>query len=102
MKSLFAKKIICKHCNGFFKRRIERGKVKYCCTNYEAKKGCTKRIPIEEDFLLAVIEKRFQRKLSESEIKELIEKIEIEDKLLFTIWIKDQEPIIYGRNHIVY
>jgi hypothetical protein len=102
MKSLFAKKLICKHCNGFFKRKIERGKVKYCCTNYNAGK-CGRRIIIEESFLIMCLEKRHNRKLSHVEIGDLVSRIVVEDKLLFEIELSDgSESIYYGTNFIRY
>jgi hypothetical protein len=99
--SLFKKKVICVHCGGFFKRRKERNKYKMICSRVDNYGDC-KRVVIEEDFLISTLEKRFGRELTDVEIVEVVEKIEIEDKLLFKIYLKDQEPIIYGRNHIVY
>ncbi|MBL4955202.1 hypothetical protein JK635_23970 [Neobacillus sp. YIM B02564] len=102
MKSLFQRKIFCRICGCSYKRRVERGKIKYCCSYSELGKANHKRVVIEESFLINCIERRFNKKLSYDEIRGVVEKIEIEDKLLFTIYLNGQEPIIYGRNHIVY
>jgi hypothetical protein len=100
--SLFKSKIKCKHCEKSYLGKLEKGKRKYICSTYHKNSSKCVRIPIFEEFLLQVIERRFGRELSVEEIQEYVELIEIEDKLLFTVHIKDQEPIIYGRNHIVY
>jgi hypothetical protein len=102
MKSLFKSKIKCSHCGNSYLGKLEKGKRKYICMSYHKNSSTCVRIPIFEEFLVQVIERRFGMELSYEEIQENVLLIEIEDKLLFTIHIKDQEPIIYGRNHIVY
>lgn len=98
---LFSKKIKCIHCGGNFKAKTERGKRKYICSTYDNYGKC-KRIPIEEDFLKQVIKKRFGENITDEEIKNKVERIEVEDKLLFKIYLKDDQPIIYGRKHIIF
>jgi hypothetical protein len=101
--SLFHKKIKCVHCGGNFKARKDNGKTLYICSrisNYGA--DSCRRIPIYEDFLLSVLEKRFQRELTNEEIRENVLHIEIVNKMLFTVYLKDQEPIVYETNHIIF
>jgi hypothetical protein len=102
VKSLFGKRLVCSHCKGYFKRKLERGKVKYCCTNYDAGK-CDRRVIIEELFLIMCLEKRYNKKLSDDEVGELVDRIVIEDKLLFEIELSDgSDSIIYGEKFIRY
>jgi hypothetical protein len=103
VKSLFQRKIFCKICICSYKRRVERGKVKYCCSNSEIGKATHKRVVIEESFLIQCIEKRFNRQLSHEEIRQLVDRIEIEDKLLFEITFTDgSESILFGKQFIRY
>lgn len=102
MRSLFYKKITCKHCKGYFKRKLERGKVKYCCTNYNVGK-CDRRVVMEEEFLINCVEKRYNRKLTQDEVGELVSRIVVENKLLFEIELSDgSESILYGEKFIRY
>ncbi len=98
---LFSKKIKCKHCGGNFKSKKERGKRKYICSRYDNYGEC-RRVIIEEDFLIGVINKRYGKELSEKEIKSKVDYIEVEDKLLFTIYLTDMEPIVFSRHNIIY
>lgn len=100
--AIFTKKIRCLHCGGNFKRRKNRKKYAWICSRRENGYTNCPRVQLDEDFLISVIERRYQRKLSTEEIIEKVEKIEVEDKLLFKIYLKDQEPIIYGRKQIIY
>ena len=100
-KSLFNRKLICVHCKGYFKKRTQRNKSIYLCSRVDNYGDC-KRIPVDEQFLISAIEKRVQRKLTHEEIRDMVDRVEIEDKLLFTIYLNDQEPIVYGRNQIIY
>jgi hypothetical protein len=102
MKSIFKSKIKCIHCGGNFKRKIEREKVKYCCTNYNVGK-CDKRVILEESFLIGLLEKRFQRELTHEEIMKLVDRIIVEEKLLFEIELTDgSQSILFGRNLVRY
>lgn len=101
--SLFHKKIKCMHCGGNFKARKDNGKTLYICSrisNYGA--GACRRIPIYESTLKEAIFRRFQRELTDEEIRENVIHIEIENKMLFKIFLKDQEPIVYETNRIIF
>lgn len=104
----FKKKIKCLHCNGYFKKKSERGKRKtYVCTNYDSRNGkCNKRVAIPEQQLLDVILKRYEIRSVNIDVEEVADRVEevlIEDKLLFRIKLKDfGDEIIYGKNHINY
>lgn len=108
MSNLFKKKIICQHCNGFFKIKSERGKRKvYLCTNYDSRNGkCDKRIAIPEQQLIDVILKRYSIRgieIDEDSIRGKVEEIIVEDRMLFRIKLNDfEDEIIYGKNHINY
>lgn len=100
--NIFTKKIKCLHCEGNFKRRKNRSRYVWICSRRENRYTNCPRVELDEGFLISALEKRYQRKLSNEEIVGKVERIEVEDKLLFTIYLNDDEPIIYGKNHIVY
>lgn len=100
--AIFSGKIKCLHCQGNFKRRKNRNKYAWICSRRE--NGYTKcpRVQIDEDFLISCLTRRYGKELSEKDIVEKVDKIEVEDKLLFTIYLNDQAPIIYGKNQIIF
>ena len=98
---MFSKLIVCSHCGSSFKAKKERGKYKYLCSRYDNKSDC-KRIPMEQSFLKEIIDHRFQRELTEEEIREHVIHIEVENKMLFKVYLKDQEPIVFEENRIIY
>lgn len=109
MRSLFFKKLRCKHCGGSFKLKSERGKRNvYVCTNYDLRNGkCNKRVAIPEDTIINAVNKRYEiRKgitLSEKDVASKIKEIVIEDRLLFQISLEDfEDDIVYGTKHIIY
>lgn len=57
---------------------------------------------MDESFLIQVLEKRFNKTLTPEEIIENVIQIEVEDTLLFTIKLKNQESIVYGRNKVIF
>ncbi|WP_144510025.1 hypothetical protein [Bacillus sp. FJAT-22090] len=75
--------------------------MKYICSNYDNFGKCV-RIPIEEEYLVELIENRLNVKVDRQAIEEHIELIKIEDAHLFEILIKDQESILFSRNGIRY
>lgn len=100
-KSLFNNKIKCFHCDSNFKLKKERGVNKYICTKYDNIGKCI-RIPILEDFLVDLIEKRMSEVVSRELIDEHIEKIVIEDIDLLEIFVINQESILLSRTHLRY
>jgi hypothetical protein len=101
MGSLLKGKIRCKHCNGNFKKRKNRKKTVYLCSRVDNYGDC-KRVTLSEEFLLSTIKRRYNEDLSDEELVSKVEIIIVEDELLFEIKLIDQDPIIYGRNKIVY
>lgn len=99
--AMFSKLIICSRCGSRFKTKKERAKIKYICSRYDNKGDC-KRIPMHEEFLKEVIDHRFKRELTEEEIRENVLHIEVENKMLFKVYLKDQEPIVFEENRIIY
>jgi hypothetical protein len=108
MTTIFHKKIICTQCNGFFKRRKNRSKYTWICSRRENGYTDCKRVQIDEQMLIETINKRYfirqYTEISEQDIKNKVMRIEVEDKLLFKIWLTDfaDDPIVYSRNKIVY
>lgn len=100
-KPLFSKKIKCYHCGGNYKAKLERGKRVYICSRYDnyGKDKCV-RIPIREERILRIIQRRYDEQLKNEEVAKLVEQITVEDKYLFKIELKNDKPIIYGRNFI--
>jgi len=99
MPSLFNGKIKCARCNGAFKKKNERGTVRYICSNYDNYSKCI-RIPIQEDFLVELIQKRLNREVDRQLVEDYVELILVEETNLVEIFIKDQESILLSRTHL--
>lgn len=102
--ALFSKKIKCVHCGGNYISKKERGKHKYICRNYDklGKEYC-RRIVISEEFLMELLNRRFEAdELTVEEMVDEVELIEVDEKLKFTINFNNDEPIIFGDNFIQY
>jgi hypothetical protein len=109
MRSLLFKKIHCLNCGSTFKSKLERGKRVYVCSRYNGTKGeCKKRVIIHEDKIINLVKERYHVKLGQEltreEIGNKVEKIEIEDKLLFRIKLSDfrDNDIIFERNRLIF
>ena len=100
-KSLFNKKIKCLHCGSYFKKKNERSKVKYICSSYDNKGECI-RIPIEEDFLVELIQKRLNKEVTREVVDEHVNEIIIEgiNPYLLEMQLNDQESILFSRDGI--
>lgn len=101
-KSLFNKKIKCLHCSKNFKAKKERGeKVRYVCSSYDNKGECI-RIPVKEEFLIELIEKRLKTEIDREVIDEYIEMITVEnvDPYLLEIKFYEQESILFSKTGI--
>lgn len=85
----FSLLIQCKKCGMSFKAKRERGKVKYVCSGYEryGKAFCGRHV-IKEDELNDMIEFKFQRELSDKEIRCEIDRIYVMGKF-YEIFYKD-------------
>jgi hypothetical protein len=99
--SLFRGKIHCVHCSGKFKKRNNRNNPVYICSKVD-NYGTCKRVTIPENKLLEIIQNRYSEELTKEELADKVIRIDIEDELLFTIELVDQDPIIYGRNRIIF
>jgi hypothetical protein len=85
----FSTLIRCKKCGKFFKAKKERKKVKYLCSGYERfGKDYCKRSIIKEETLNDMIERKFERPLTDKEVREKVEIIYVEGKF-FEIFYKD-------------
>ncbi|PAV30149.1 hypothetical protein CIL05_06695 [Virgibacillus profundi] len=106
--ALFSKKIKCAHCGGNFKSKMQRGKRIYLCSRYDARNGsCNKRVALFEQFLIDVINKRYEikwgRVLDEDEMRDKVVEINVEEKNVFRIRLADfEEDIIYSENKYVF
>lgn len=102
-KSLFAKKIKCSHCGSGMKKKSERGNVKYVCSAYDNRGECV-RVPIEENYLVGLIEKRLNQKVTRELIDEYVKMVMIEnvEPYLLEIHFYEQESILFSRKLIRY
>lgn len=99
---LFSKKIKCLNCGKNFKSKLERNKKRvYVCSNYDNYGKCKREI-IHQDFILELLDKRFEKRLSNEEIKEVVKSIEVKNKNEFVIHLENEEPIIFSSNYIQY
>lgn len=85
----FRSKIICKNCGKKYRRKTEKGKFKFICGGYHNGNGCKERIVINEEFIRGLINRRFQRELSDEELIGILDYIEIESDLIMEIHFTD-------------
>lgn len=90
----FRSKIKCKHCQKNYRLKVERGKRKFICGGYHNGNGCTNREIIHEDFILDLLNRRYNKKIACDEIEEVLDHIVIENKILMEIYFKDGSPPI--------
>lgn len=100
-KSLFSKKIKCLHCGSPYKYKKERNTPKYICSQYDLAQKCI-RIPIQESFMIELIEKRLQKKVDRYVVEKYIEAIVVEDTNLVEIFIYGQESILLSKRYLRY
>lgn len=99
---LFSKLIRCKHCGGNFKFRKDRKKKVYICSKYDNYRSCI-RIPIEEDFLKGLIQRRHRKEMEDDEIRSVVDYIEVEDKFLLEIHFSDgSAPVLLKERFVQY
>lgn len=99
-KSLFYKKIRC-FCGSSFTLKKERKKLKYVCSNYHNTGNC-RRIPIEQDMIVSLINKRYNRELSDEEIRDVVVGVVIKSELYFDIILTEGKPISFHERGIVF
>lgn len=92
--------IQCKKCCKMFKTKKERGKVKYLCSGYErfGKTFCERAI-IKEVQLDEMLEHKFERRLSDQEVREVIDRIYVDGKY-FEIFYNDGSKQLVQPNFI--
>lgn len=104
MKALYGKLIFCGNCGSGMKRKIERGKIKYLCSRHAANSEvCSRKALIEEEFLTSLIYKRYGE-LSNEELRSIIDRIIVKDKMEFEIEFTngDQSILFSDSNFIRY
>lgn len=101
-KSLFYKRILCGQCGSNYKSKREKsGRVIYICSNYDNYGKC-KRLPILENKIVELITNRYQRELSENEIREEVVKIIVHNELHFDIIMAEGNPISFHERGIIF
>jgi hypothetical protein len=93
--------MICGQCGSNFTKRKERKTVKYICSKYHNSGECI-RIPIEEKLMVDLISNRFQRELSDEEIRDVVVEIVIKNELHFDIILSEGAPISFHEHGIVF
>lgn len=101
-KSLFYKLISCGNCGSNFKVKKERGVNRYVCSRYDNGKDCKERVTIEEERLIKLLNKRFDRELTNEEIREVVVKIIVRSERLFDIHLTEGRPISFHERGIVF
>lgn len=103
MSVLFSRKIKCNHCGKNYKGKKERKRRVYICSSYDNFGKC-KREVLTEEFLVDLLIRRYGEdfEMSKENIQNTVESICVEDKLTFTINLKNDKPIIFGDNFIHY
>jgi hypothetical protein len=106
--NLFTKLIRCGKCQSNFRRKIEKGKVKYICGSYHKDSSSCVRIPVEESYLIELLSRRIDGELTRDKLLQEVDYIEVidkkkgkeEDVYFLTIHMKNQENIILGDGFI--
>lgn len=94
-KNPFKSKIICKRCEKKYRSLTERGRKKFICGGYHNGNGCSERIVIEEDFIRDLINRRYQKDMSNEDILIVLDYVIVENKRLMEIHFKDgSSPIL--------
>lgn len=98
---LFSRKIKCAHCNKNFKAKKERGNRVYVCSTYDNYGKCRREV-MHQDELIYLLRKRYGEdfEITKENVQKTVEKIEVEDKWTFTIYLKNDRPIIYGDDFV--
>lgn len=103
MTILFSRKIKCAHCGKNFKGKLQRKKRIYVCSQYDNFGKCKREI-LSETFLVELLVRRYgdDFEITKDNIQNIVKEVIVEDKLTFTIKLKNDEPIIFGDNFIQY
>lgn len=103
MTVLFSRKIKCAHCGKNFKGKLQRKKRVYVCSQYDNFGKCRREV-LSENILVELLIRRYgdNFEITKSNIQNIVEEIIVEDKLTFTIKLKNDKPIIFGNNFIQY
>lgn len=94
-KSLFYKVIRCSHCGGYFKLKREKsGRKIYLCSQYDNTGECERNV-IEEEYLVELLQRRFNEDITPELIRKEVMYISIEKTkpYLMTIQFRNQSPI---------
>lgn len=95
MGNPFKSRVRCKKCGKNYMRKKEKGVNKLLCSGYHNKNGCTERVIIEESLIRELINKRYDKEMSDSEISDVLDYIIIKNKYLMEIHFSDgSEPIL--------
>lgn len=73
---------------------------KYVCSTNDNRRGECERVTVKIEFLRNLIERRFDKEMDVNELREVIEFIEVENDLIFTIGIKNDRDIVCAGNFI--
>lgn len=97
----YKSKIICSKCGKKYKKIIESGKIKFICGGYSNKNGCTDRTVIPEEFIRGLINRRYQKELSDEELVSVLDHIVIQDRLIMEIFFTDGSDSIQLKGNFI-
>ena len=94
--NVFKKKIICAYCGKFHKRAS--GSYYFSCSTYDnyGKDKC-KRNPIDQDEIIELLTRRFNKELTDEEIKHEVTLIKISEEELYIELANDKPIIVTGK-----
>ena len=99
MNPLFNKKIRCSHCGGNFKKKKVRNKIRYVCSKHDNFGTCI-RNPVDEIFLLELLESRFEKEFTKEDVKKEVDYIEVAGSMELEIHLFNQDNIILGKKYL--
>jgi ssDNA-binding Zn-finger/Zn-ribbon topoisomerase 1 len=98
MNNIFKGLIRCKKCQKAMKYKKRDNT--YICSTYDNSRGSCERVTVKVDFLKNLLDRRFDKDMSPEDIREVVEFVEVDGRLIFEIGIREDKNIICAGNFI--
>ncbi|QJI52464.1 hypothetical protein [Psychrobacillus phage Perkons] len=91
----------CQICGSYLKKKKERSTIRYLCSRHDTVGDC-KRNAIDEDYLVELIQRRFNRKVDRELIEKEVKIIMVENvkPYIMEIHLYNQESILFTSDFI--
>jgi hypothetical protein len=104
--AIFTEKMICSNCKNVYIRKIEQGKFRWVCKNFDDFSNCVSNI-VSEEAMIEFISRRLyidERTLENTTkfIEDKLERIVVKGAYDFMVSIRGQEPMFMKPGHFHY